>query len=64
MAEPQKEYHARIRVRLSDGILPEPALSKAELEAHLAERLEVGDPDSPVVSIAVDDPSDRRRRRY
>ncbi len=64
MAEPRKEYRARIWVKLSEGILPQPALSKAELQAHLAERLEVDDPDSPIAAVAVDDPSDRSRRRY
>ncbi len=64
MAEPRKEYHARIWVKLSDGILPEPALSNADLQALLVERLGVGDAESPIDSVAVDDPADRRRRRY
>ena len=63
--EPSKEYRTRIWVRLSGGVLPTPALSKAELEAHLNDALAVGDPDSPIVSLRVDDPSDRRApRRY
>ncbi len=64
MAEPRKEYHARIWVALSEGILPQPALSKAELQAHLVERLAVGEEGSPIAAVAVDDPSDRSRRRY
>ncbi len=63
MAEPRKEYHARIWVRLTADLLPAPVLSKAELEAHLIEGLNVGAPDAPVVSVVVDDPSERRTRR-
>ncbi len=64
MAEPSKEYRVRIWVKLSEGILPQPALSKAELQEHLAEQLGVGEANSPIASVAVDDPSDQRRRRY
>jgi hypothetical protein len=64
MAEPAKEYHARIRVKLTGDLLPTPLLSKTELEARLREGLAVGTPDSPVASVSVDDPSDRGRRRY
>jgi hypothetical protein len=63
MAEPRKEYQARIWVKLTDDLLPAPVLSKAELEAHLVEDLNVGDPDSPIVSLVVEDPSDKRTRR-
>ncbi len=60
-----KEYRARIRVRLTDAMLPEPQLSKAELEALLREALKVGDADSPIASISVDDPrTDSKPRRY
>lgn len=63
MSEPRKEYHARIWVKLTDDLLPGPVLSKAELEAYLIERLSVGGPDSPIVSLMVEDPSDKRTRR-
>jgi hypothetical protein len=63
MTEPRKEYQARIWVKLTDDLLPGPVLSKAELEAHLIEGLDVGDPDSPIVSLVVEDPSDTRTRR-
>lgn len=63
MSEPRKEYHARIWVKLSDDLLPSPVLSKAELEAHLIEGLHVGDRDSPIASVTVNDPSDSRTRR-
>ena len=60
-----KEYRARIWVKLSDDILPQPLLSKAELEAHLKEALNAGHADSPIVSISVDDPrTDSKPRRY
>ena len=65
MAEPTKEYLARIRVKLSEDILPVPALSKEELHAYLTEHLLVGEPDSPIVSLSVGDSSERKpRRRY
>ncbi len=65
MTKPTKEYHARIGVKLSEDILPVPALSKDELYAYLIEHLSVGDPDSPIVSLSVGDPAVRRpRRRY
>jgi hypothetical protein len=41
---------------LSDDFLPHPLLTKADLEARIAEALEVGTADSPIVSIRVDDP--------
>lgn len=63
MSEPRKEYHARIWVKLTDDLLPGPVLSKTELEAYLIERLNVGGPDSPMVSLMVEDPSDKRTRR-
>ncbi len=56
MAEPLKEYRARIWVRLTDELLPSPVLSKGELEARLIEVLGVGQASSPVVSIVVEDP--------
>jgi hypothetical protein len=55
-SEPTKEYRARIWVKLSDDFLPHPLLTKAELEARIRAALEVGSPDSPIVSIRVDDP--------
>jgi len=63
VTEPTKEYGARIRVKLTEDILPGPVLSKAELEAHLNEALGVGSPESPIVSLTVSDPSDTRSRR-
>lgn len=53
---PSKEYRARIWVKLSDDFLPHPLLSKAELQEQLAEALDIGKPDSLIVSIRVDDP--------
>lgn len=60
--KPSKEYRARIFVKLTDDLLPQPALSSAELHAHLTEALNIGDPDSPIVSVAVDDPRTTKRR--
>ena len=60
--KPAKEYRARIFVKLTDDILPQPALSSAELHAHLTEALDVGAPDSPIVSLTVDDPRTTKRR--
>lgn len=62
MAGPAKEYRARILVKLTDDLLPSPVLSKAELAARLVDALDIGDPDSPVVSVTVDDPRDAKRR--
>jgi len=62
--KPSKEYHARIRVRLTDDLLPRPLLSKAEVAVHLTEALKAGDPDSPIISVTVDDPMNTRTRRY
>lgn len=60
-----KEYRARIWIRLSDDILPQPLLSKAELEAHLKAALKPGTGDSPIVSLVVEDPrTDSKPRRY
>jgi len=56
MAEPSKEYRARIWVKLTDELLPSPVLSKADLQALVTEALGVGDPGSPIVSVVVDDP--------
>jgi len=56
MAEPQKEYRARIWVRLTDELLPSPQLSKEQLQAMLADALQTGRPDSPAVSVVVEDP--------
>ena len=56
MPEPTKQYRARIWVKLTDEFLPTPLLTKAELQARLVAALEVGDPDSPIASLAVDDP--------
>ena len=62
--KPSKEYRARILVKLTDDLLPQPVLTKAEVEAHLAEALNVGDPDSPIVSVMVDDPRTTTKKRY
>lgn len=56
MAGPTKEYHVRIRVKLTDELLPSPVLSREELEALLADTLRVGANDSPIVSLSVRDP--------
>ena len=56
MAELTKEYRARIRVKLTDELLPSPVLSKTELEAMLADALRAGHADSAVVSVDVHDP--------
>ena len=56
MPEPQKEYRARIWVKLTDELLPSPVLSKEQLADMLREALEAGDPDSPVAGVSVDDP--------
>lgn len=61
---PSKEYRARIMVRLTDDLLPQAVLSRAETEAHLIEALRVGDPDSPIVSVTVDDPRTTTPKRY
>ena len=59
---PSKEYRARIFVRLSDDILPQPQLSRDEVQALFADALGVGDPDSPIISVTVDDPRVTKRR--
>ena len=60
-----KEYVARIRVKLTDDILPQPMLSREELQARLEEYLEAGNADSPIASVSVSDPrTDSRQRRY
>ena len=56
MAEPRKEYRARIYVRLTDELLPSPQLSKEQLHALLTDALHAGRADSPVVSVMVEDP--------
>jgi hypothetical protein len=56
MAEPTKEYRVVVRVKLTDELLPSPVMSKEELRQLLVEALNVGDPASPVVSVAVYDP--------
>ncbi len=53
---PTKEYHARIRVKLTDELLPSPVLSGQELQDLLIEALNVGKPDSPIVTVSVRDP--------
>jgi hypothetical protein len=59
---PSKEYRARIFVKLSDDILPLPRLSRDEVQGLVAESLKVGDPDSPIISVVVDDPRATKRR--
>jgi hypothetical protein len=56
MAGPTKEYRARIRVKLTDELLPSPVLSKEELQRLLADALGVGKADSPIVELSVYDP--------
>jgi hypothetical protein len=56
MAELTKEYRAWIRVKLTDDLLPSPVLSKEEVERRLREALQAGHPDSPIVSVSVQDP--------
>ena len=56
MAGPTKEYRVVVRVKLTDELLPSPVVSKEELQRLLVEALDVGDADSPVVSVAVYDP--------
>jgi hypothetical protein len=62
MAGPEKEYYARIWVKLTDELLPSPMLSKAELQEQLSAALNAGAPDSPIVSVSVGEPRDSRRR--
>ncbi len=64
MAGPSKEYRARVLVKLTDDLLPQPVLSKAEVEAHLTEALNLGDPDSPILAVMVDDPVTSKKKRY
>jgi hypothetical protein len=59
---PSKEYRARILVKLSDDILPTPVLSNTEVQGLLTEALNVGDPDSPIIAVVVDDPRVTKRR--
>lgn len=56
MAEPSKEYRARIRVKLTDELLPSPVMSREEVEARLVDALSPGKTDSPILFVAVDDP--------
>jgi hypothetical protein len=46
----------RILVTLTNVLLPQPVLSQAEVEAHPTEALNIGDPDSPIIAVMVDDP--------
>lgn len=63
MAQPSKEYHARIWVKLTDDLLPSPVLSKAELQEQLSAALNSGQPDSAIVSVSVGDPRDAGAKR-
>lgn len=63
MAGPSKEYHARILVKLTDDLLPSPVLSKEELQAQIHAALNVGSPDSAIVSVSVSDPRSSSGRR-
>lgn len=56
MAEPSKEYRARIRVKLTDELLPTPVMSREEVEARLVDALSPGKADSPILYVSVDDP--------
>jgi hypothetical protein len=56
IADLRKEYRVRIWVKLTDDLLPSPQLTKEELRSLLEGALRVGQPDSPVVSVAVEDP--------
>ena len=60
--QPSKEYRARILVKLTDDILPQAVLSRDEVQTHLSEALKVGDPDSPIISVMVDDPRTTKKR--
>ena len=60
--QPSKEYRARIFVKLTDDILPQAVLSSDEVQAQLSEALGIGDPDSPIVSLTVDDPRVTKKR--
>jgi hypothetical protein len=60
--KPSKEYRARILVKLTDDLLPQPVLSKAEVEAHLTEALNIGDPGSPIIAVMIDDPRTLKSR--
>jgi hypothetical protein len=62
--QPSKEYRVRIWVKLTDDLLPQPVLSKTEVEQHLEEALSIGDPDSPIVSVSVDDPVTKKPKGY
>lgn len=63
--KPSKAYRARVSVRLTDEMLPQPLLSRSELETYLNDALNTADPESPIVSISVDDPrTTSARRRY
>ena len=59
---PSKEYRARILVKLSDDILPTPVLSSTEVQGLLTEALNVGDPDSSIIAVMVDDPRMTKKR--
>ncbi len=62
--KPSKEYRVRVWVRLTDDMLPQPLMSRSELEAHLNDALGTADPESVILSIAVDDPRTTTNRRY
>ena len=53
---PTKEYHVRIRVKLTDELLPSPVLSGQELQDLLTSVLKTGTAESPIVSVSVRDP--------
>lgn len=60
--QPSKEYRARILVKLTDDILPQPVLSRDEVQTQLSEALRIGDPDSAIISVIVDDPRVTKKR--
>ena len=62
--KPSKEYRARIFVKLTDDIPPQPMLTRVEVESHVSEALKAGDADSPIISVVVDDPRNTRTKRY
>ncbi len=63
--KPSKEYRARIWVKLSEDILPQPEMSATELQEYLTKTLNVDGDDSLFTGVAVEDPRNASKpRRY
>lgn len=63
--KPSKEYRARIWVRLTEDILPQPVMSATDLQEHLTKALGIGEDDSPFTGVTVEDPRNTSKpRRY